>query len=166
MILTIVPCRIVRYETQEDTSSVRMEVELPNGDLVWKSEYSVQDLNAKLVYHYWKAQGGRCAVTGFTEYRPFKLLDYKGRQWARPRYNALLMHITQCAIYMLYEAPFYTNLKRFFVTLDVEDSFWDVILIQYRQMTKSGESHLALGYRPCQTAETSSWKSSRPALTP
>ena len=83
MILTIVPCRIVRHETQEDTSSVHIEVELPNGDLVGKSEYNVQDLNAKLVYRYWKAQGGRCAITGFTEYRPFKILDYKGRQYGR-----------------------------------------------------------------------------------
>ena len=97
---------------------------------------------------------------------PIQNLGLQGSSvWARPRYNALLMHITQCAIYMLYAAPFYPNLKRFFVTLDVEDSFWDVILIQCRQMTRSEESHLALGYRSCQTAETSSWKSSRPALT-
>ena len=76
MILTIVPCHIARHEIQEDTSSVRMEVQLPNGNLVWKSEFNVQELNDRLVYRYWKAQGGRCAVTGFTENRPFKILDY------------------------------------------------------------------------------------------
>src|SRR5687767_9188537 len=69
------------------TLSVTMKVRHNGGSTRRKSEFNVQELSPTLLYRYWDWEGGYCDSTGFTQYRPFKILNCKPVdvlvQWVR-----------------------------------------------------------------------------------